>query len=246
MERRPQYITADSVPVDVLNIIVPDPDENNDVNLTQIEVTKAYSGAGSYQPYAVDLDLSAGTGKNTADGTAFLSPFMGNILGDALTKTGNYLAGVSGKYSITGTKATKYPSGGVLGIVADNGAASIPDAPIVAVLDGDSDVAKAIAFFKVRSLNSTAGTGADYGVDLFDSEAIGLGYRQNTINKALERSPHEVCRLEGDGAPVDGVSGTGAGFAGKGSQYTDYTNANLYLNAGTKASPTWKLVTRAA
>jgi hypothetical protein len=46
--------------------------------------------------------------------------------------------------------------------------------------------------------------------------------------------------------PVDGTSGTGAGTAGKGSRYTDTTNGNLYLNANTKASPTWKLVTRAA
>lgn len=38
----------------------------------------------------------------------------------------------------------------------------------------------------------------------------------------------------------------GAGFAGKGSICVDITNANLYVNAGTKATPTWKLVTRTA
>lgn len=56
---------------------------------------------------------------------------------------------------------------------------------------------------------------------------------------------NDVMALQGTGAPTDGTSGTGAGQAGKGSRYTDTTNANLYLNAGTKASPTWKLVTRA-
>lgn len=46
------------------------------------------------------------------------------------------------------------------------------------------------------------------------------------------------------GAPVDGT--TKAGVAEKGALLIDTTNANLYVNAGTKASPTWKLVTRAA
>jgi hypothetical protein len=45
---------------------------------------------------------------------------------------------------------------------------------------------------------------------------------------------------------ADGVTGTGTDVAGPGSRFTDYTNANLYINAGTKAAPVWKLVTRAA
>lgn len=52
--------------------------------------------------------------------------------------------------------------------------------------------------------------------------------------------------ISGAGAPTDGTSGTGSGFAGVGSLYSDTTNANLYINGGTQASPTWKLVTRAA
>lgn len=56
----------------------------------------------------------------------------------------------------------------------------------------------------------------------------------------------DVRDLTGAGAPVDGVAGTGAASAGPGSRYTDITNANLYINANTKASPTWKLVTRVA
>jgi hypothetical protein len=50
--------------------------------------------------------------------------------------------------------------------------------------------------------------------------------------------------IVGAGAPTDAT--TGANVAGIGSQYTDVTNANLYINGGTKASPVWKLVTRAA
>lgn len=50
--------------------------------------------------------------------------------------------------------------------------------------------------------------------------------------------------IKAAGVPVDGT--TGANKAAVGSEYTDVTNANKYLNAGTLASPTWKLVTRAA
>ena len=55
-----------------------------------------------------------------------------------------------------------------------------------------------------------------------------------------------VWEIAGTGAPVDGVAGTGAGQVPKGSRYTDTTNANVYINGGTVASPVWKLVTRAA
>ena len=48
------------------------------------------------------------------------------------------------------------------------------------------------------------------------------------------------------GAPTDGASGTEAGVAAVGALLIDATNANLYINAGTQASPAWKLVTRAA
>ena len=44
------------------------------------------------------------------------------------------------------------------------------------------------------------------------------------------------------GAPTDGTSGTGAGFAGIGSLVSDTTNGKLYINTGTKASPTWTVV----
>lgn len=44
------------------------------------------------------------------------------------------------------------------------------------------------------------------------------------------------------GAPTDGTSGTGAGVAGPGSLLLDVTNFNLYINANTKASPTWSVL----
>jgi len=44
------------------------------------------------------------------------------------------------------------------------------------------------------------------------------------------------------GAPSDGTSGTYAGLAGTGSLLTDTTNAKLYINTNTLASPTWTVV----
>ena len=44
------------------------------------------------------------------------------------------------------------------------------------------------------------------------------------------------------GTPVDGTSGTGAGYAGPGSLCTDKTNAKLYINTNTAASPLWTVV----
>lgn len=41
------------------------------------------------------------------------------------------------------------------------------------------------------------------------------------------------------GAPTNGTSGTGAGVGGPGTLCVDYTNKLLYMNEGTKASPSW-------
>lgn len=63
-------------------------------------------------------------------------------------------------------------------------------------------------------------------------------YEQTTSLKAHK----EMWDLVGSGAPTDGTSGTGAGIAGPGSTYNDYTNQVIYTNTNTKASPTWTVV----
>lgn len=47
-------------------------------------------------------------------------------------------------------------------------------------------------------------------------------------------------RMEGAGAPVDGV--TGAGVLDKGGEYVDTDNGMHYYNVGTKAVPAFTLV----
>lgn len=51
----------------------------------------------------------------------------------------------------------------------------------------------------------------------------------------------DVFMSSGSGAPTNGTSGTGFGVAGPGSVYIDYTNKVMYVNTGTKASPTWSV-----
>ena len=197
---------------------------------------------GSYQVVPADLNLGVNAGTSEAGDSDFLAAVMGNVLGDALLKTKNYLAGVIGHFSVTGTKATTYPAGGVLAGVGDG--VTECDGAVVAYIDGDSAVTKATAAFKAMSNNSTPGSGFDYGVDLHGPAHDGFSVL--SILKADIRMANEVVILTIAGVPVDGVAGTGAGFAGVGSQAIDRTNGNIYINANTKASPTWKLVTRAA
>lgn len=44
------------------------------------------------------------------------------------------------------------------------------------------------------------------------------------------------------GAPTNGTSGTGVGYSGPGSEYTNITTGAKYINTGTKASPVWSLL----
>ena len=57
---------------------------------------------------------------------------------------------------------------------------------------------------------------------------------------------NDVWDLVKAGAPTNGTSGDGAGFAGPMSQLWDVTNKKNYLNTNTKASPTWSIVLNSA
>lgn len=197
-----------------------------------------YAGTGSYQRVGPDLNLVAAAGSNTPSAPKFVASIMGNIIGSSLTQVANYLAGTIGAYSVTGIKATRYPAAGVLGIIMD-GVTDV-DGAVVAEIDGDSSVTVANAAFKAMMKNSNAGSGFNYGLDL---TSVGVdGYLDLAILKADLRLSKDRCDLSGAGAPTSGGSGTGAGFAGPCSRYADLTNKAIYLNVGTKASPTWNLL----
>lgn len=127
------------------------------------EVAETHTGTSSHQSIAADLTLGSTVGKDVSN-TAHLAAIMGNLFGNLLSKTGNYLAGVIGKFSVTGAQASHYQAGGVLGIIGDGVTAA--DGAMVAVLDGDSARTNANAAFAVRSNNSVPGSGFAFGVDL--------------------------------------------------------------------------------
>lgn len=202
-----------------------------------------YDGEGSKQAVGPDMYLDADAGRDAPD-TSFLGAIMGNLIGDALTKTGNYLAGLIGMYSVTGAKSTTYPAGAVIGGIADG--VTEANGAFVAFIDGDSETTTAGAAFKVMNNNSTAASGFDFGVDLQDSAHDGYqAVDRDFYLKAPMRLVDDVVFLTGDGAPTSGASGTGDNVAGKGSVYIDITNGKLYVQGGAITAPDWKLVTSA-
>ena len=207
-------------------------------------VSEEYAADGSYQPVAADLNLAAAAGTSASGDTSFLAGVMGNIIGSALSKTHNFVAGLIGAYSVDTSNASDLPSGGVLGILMDGTQGA--DGAVVAVLDGSdpSTATNATAAFKAMANTNIADTSVEYGVDLYDvgrdSTVYSGGGLPFKITKAILRSPSQVVWMEGAGAPVDGT--TGDNFAGKGSLYTDTTNAKLYIQTGAITSPTWVVV----
>jgi hypothetical protein len=222
------------------------------------ELAVSYSGTdASFQPIAVDLTVGDEAGSDTGTNPKFLAPFMGNLLGTAIAGVGNYLAGLFSAWSV-GAHTSDYPTGAHVAILMDGGKGA--DAIYTAVIDGSdpSSETTAGAAFGVRQCNNNASSGVDYGLDLKDDGSRTSAYYSNpgaglpfNVKKAQIRgSEGDWCVITAEGVPVDYTDGdpvaSGEGFAGVGSLYVDLTNANVYVNAGTKAQPTWKQVTRAA
>lgn len=66
--------------------------------------------------------------------------------------------------------------------------------------------------------------------------------RNPSIQGALrDRANLNVWDLVGSGAPTNGVTGSGFGFAGPGSNYVDVLTGTEYVNSGTKLSPLWSI-----
>lgn len=208
---------------------------NKDGSLTQ--VPSEYSGEGSHQVVAPDLNVSPDVGSDESTDPSFIAAIMGNLIGADLENASNYLAGVIGAYSVTGVKATTYPAGAVQAIIMD-GVTDV-DGAVVAVIDGDSSVTKANAAFKAMMNNSNAGSGFDFGLDL--TAPAHDGYNELAILKADLRLSKEVCIMSKAGVP----STDGTGFADTGSLCVDRSAGDIYINVGDKTTPDWKKITHA-
>lgn len=69
--------------------------------------------------------------------------------------------------------------------------------------------------------------------------AQSTGFMKNMVAEQKRRLSDEVYFLTGNTAPVNGTSGTGKDVAGPGSTYTNTATGIVYVNIGTKASPSW-------
>lgn len=132
--------------------------------IVQSSTFPASAGAHSYQGVAADVTLEPGSGSSDGSNPKFLAGGMFSIHGASLTADANYLGGVIGQYDIPGTKATTYPAGAVLGMIADG--TTQADGAFVAFTDGDSSVTQARAAYAVANNNSNAGSGFTIGLDL--------------------------------------------------------------------------------
>jgi hypothetical protein len=130
---------------------------------------------------------------------------------------------------------------GVLGIINTNTLSG--DAAVMAFMQGDSGITTARAAYGVAMVQTTSGSGFDFGIDLKmqDPQADGGGPTGVIpYKKANIRMENDVVFMNAAGVPTNGT--TGANFAGKGSLYVNITTGILYINTGTLASPTWVVV----
>lgn len=65
---------------------------------------------------------------------------------------------------------------------------------------------------------------------------------KNIWGNLRQLADRDLWNMADPGAPSNGTSGTGAGFAGIGALYTNITTGAVYVNTGTKASPTWSIL----
>lgn len=173
------------------------------VSSSTLSLPISYSSASSFQIVGPDLTLAAGAGKDVATGTSYLASGMFNVVGASLTKTGNYLGGVVGAYSITGTRATHYPAGAVLGQITD-GVTDVNGA-FVAYIDGDSAQTNAVAGLAFMNNNSTAASGFDWAIDAYSPahdgfNALGFkkGFARIVVNAAPSSPPATSIATWGD------------------------------------------------
>ena len=184
LDRNGNVVATFTKQVDGTFVFVPQGSLQGTHNSGTVEISSdEYSDDGSYQPVWSDLNLAAGAGTSEEGDSSYLAAMMGNVIGATLTKTKNIIAGLIGKLSVTGTRASTYPVAAVVGEVGDGVTAA--DGCFVGVLGGDSEVTTPRTVYGVDSQNSVPGSGFQYFLD-----AVGAshdGYTAISYSKAVFR-----------------------------------------------------------
>ena len=146
-----------------------------DVNLftgtLQASTTALFtSGLTSYDRIILGLTFSGASSRQSVEADATFSSFTGGygaaVMGHAMgtVGSGNTInGGLIGKYNIT-TNSSDHPSGAVLAEIGEEAVGA--DGAFIAYIGGDAGAISGGSAFTVRSLNSTSGSGFDYGLDL--------------------------------------------------------------------------------
>ena len=153
---------------------------------TVVVSSSTQSGSAAFQAGNFDFNVGAGYGSSTATAPVYGAGVMGNILGANLTLAENILAGVIGKYDITGTNASTKGKAAVIGTIGDQ--ASSADAAFLAILGGDTGTSTPGAAFAVMSQNSTVASKFSFGLDLY--RAAIESYGPVTYGTAAIRLPN--------------------------------------------------------
>ena len=214
--------------------------EGGDINIpdgrANVTGTATTVGGGATVGVRSILAIDSAFGSNDANAPASAQAIRGRVTGSNLTKTRNYVAGVTGQYLVTGTNASEFINTGLLGVVGDQ--TTTANAAVVAYLDGDGGLTTAGSAYGVSMKNSTPGSGFDYGLDLqfIDLNVAGTTapFKQADIrfNNGVELVAN-VANIISIGAnlTVTGTTSTGVLSLNSSEDLADAAAANLLVTA---------------
>ena len=182
------------------------------------------------------LTINSAFGSNSSTDPASAQAVRGRVTGSNLTKTRNYVVGVTGQYLVTGTNASEFINTGLLGVVGDQ--TTTANAAVVAYLDGDGGLTTAGSAYGVSMKNSTPGSGFDYGLDLqfIDLNVVGTTtpFKQADIrfNNGVELVANVANTISiGANLTVTGTTSTGVLSLNSSEDLADAAAANLLVTA---------------
>ena len=239
-------LTVASSPVVTAGVITVDLPSNTSITVGNINIPDGRAnvtgnanvvGGGATVGIRSILAIDSAFGSNSSADPASAQAVRGRVTGSNLTKTRNYVTGVTGQYLVTGTNASEFINTGLLGVVGDQ--TTTANAAVVAYLDGDGGLTTAGSAYGVSMKNSTPGSGFDYGLDLqfIDLNVVGTTtpFKQADIrfNNGVKLVANVANTISiGANLTVTGnITSTGVALLNSSQDLADATAANLAVTA---------------
>ena len=238
-------LTVASSPVVTAGVITVDLPSNTSITVGNINIPDGRAnvtgnanvvGGGATVGIRSILAIDSAFGSNSSADPASAQAVRGRVTGSNLTKTRNYVTGVTGQYLVTGTNASEFINTGLLGVVGDQ--TTTANAAVVAYLDGDGGLTTAGSAYGVSMKNSTPGSGFDYGLDLqfIDLNVVGTTtpFKQADIrfNNGVKLVANVANTISiGANLTVTGTTSTGVLSLNSSEDLADAAAANLLVTA---------------